>query len=86
MVDTPPIVRMASSNKPDAKAALVSTALVTLRFSVTFTTPEAPVRENSGLLALVEPDLRAMVAPVAVTLPGRYSIPVARFTFNSPTV
>ena len=81
------MVSTASSNKPVASSELVSTALVALRFKLTTTVaPPAALIVNTGLLALVEPALRAIVPPVAATEPEIYSIPAASLTSNSPVV
>ena len=65
---------------------MVSTALIALRLSFIVTAPEAFVKLKTGLLASVEPVLSVIVAFVAVTVLGIYSIPAASFTSNSPAV
>ena len=65
---------------------MVSTALIALRLSFIVTAPEAFVKLKTGLLASVEPVLSVIVALVAVTVLGIYSIPAASFTSNSPAV
>ena len=65
---------------------MVSTALIALRLSFIVTAPEAFVKLKTGLLASVEPVLSVIVAFVAVTVLGIYSIPAASFTSNSPAI